>query len=45
MIHHFRLRRKINNRCPGCGRKLSIHPLSIKVEGKELDKIWFIEKL
>jgi len=43
MIHLFRLRRKIDNRCPGCGRKLSIRPLGIKVEDKELKKIWLTE--
>ncbi|MEJ2240604.1 MAG: hypothetical protein P8Y18_00445 [Candidatus Bathyarchaeota archaeon] len=44
MIHLFRLRRKINNRCPGCGRKLSIRPFSITVEDKELTKEWFSQK-
>ena len=45
MIHLFRLRRKIDNKCPCCGKKLSIHPLSIKIEDKELNKAWFIENL
>jgi len=45
MIHLFRLRRRINNRCPGCGRKLSIRPLSVKVEDKELNQIWCIKNL
>jgi hypothetical protein len=44
MIHLYRLRRKIDNKCPGCGRRLSIHPLSITVEGKELTNKWFTEK-
>jgi len=45
MIQLHKLKREINNTCPSCGRKLSIRPGSIKVEDKELDKIWFTEKL
>jgi DNA-directed RNA polymerase subunit RPC12/RpoP len=45
MIHLFWLKRKNNNRCQGCGKKLSFRPRSIKVEDKELDKIWLTEKL
>jgi len=30
MIPFYRLRRKIDGRCPSCKRKLAIRPLSIK---------------
>jgi DNA-directed RNA polymerase subunit RPC12/RpoP len=45
MILVYKLRREINNRCPGCGRKLSVKPLSIKVEDKELNQIWSTENV
>jgi hypothetical protein len=45
MIHLFRLRRKTDNKFLGYGRKLAIHPLSVEVEDKELQKVWFSEKL
>jgi len=45
MIQLYKLRREIDNKCPCCGKKLSIHPLSIKIEDKELNKAWFIENL
>ena len=32
MIPIYRLRKKTNGRCPGCGRKLSIEPLKITCE-------------
>ena len=45
MIQLYKLRREIDNRCPSCGRKLSIRPLGIKVEDNELDKIWLAKNL
>ncbi|KON33031.1 hypothetical protein AC477_02145 [miscellaneous Crenarchaeota group-1 archaeon SG8-32-1] len=45
MIILYKLRREIDNKCPGCKRKLSIHPLSIKVEDKELNQIWSTENV
>ena len=45
MILLYKLRREIDNRCPGCKRKLSLKPLSIKVEDKELNQIWFTENV
>jgi hypothetical protein len=44
MIVLYRLRRKIDNKCPGCGRTLSLHPLSIEIEDQETNKVWLIEK-
>jgi hypothetical protein len=44
MIVLYRLRRKIDNKCPGCGRTLSLYPLSIKIEDQETNKAWLIEK-
>jgi len=35
LIPLYRLRRRTDGRCPGCGRKLSIRPLSISYEKNE----------
>jgi len=43
MIQLYKLRREIDNKCPSCGRKLALHPLSIQIEDKEQNKVWFIE--
>jgi hypothetical protein len=36
LIPLYRLRRKINGKCPRCGRTLSVDPLGIKVEERNL---------
>jgi rRNA maturation endonuclease Nob1 len=36
MIPLYRLRRKTEGKCPSCGRKLAVDPLSIKLEEKGL---------
>jgi hypothetical protein len=45
MIQLYKLRGEIDNKCPSCGRKLALYPLSNKIEDKELHKTWSIENL
>jgi len=35
LIPLYRLRRKTDGKCPDCGIKLSVHPLSIKYQETE----------
>ena len=37
MILLYKLRNEIDNKCPNCKRKLSMKPLSIEIEDKELN--------
>jgi hypothetical protein len=39
LIPLYRLRRRTDGKCLGCGRKLSVRPLSINFEDLEVERV------